>query len=111
MIAFREVIVEVLAPYSIGLIFLTAGLVFLWFSRRQVLGKVFVSFGTCLLLFFGQGLIWQSVLPPLEGRYDALAFEGDRKAPIEDKLHSVKWVVVLSGGYHDEQRLPFPDRL
>src|SRR2546422_7106792 len=99
MIVFKELITEVVAPYSIGLIFLIAGLIFLWLSRRQLLGKALVSFGTLVLLFFGHGLIWENVLPPLESRYDALVLEKDGKAPIESRLGSVKWVVVLSGGY------------
>jgi uncharacterized SAM-binding protein YcdF (DUF218 family) len=109
MIALRELIIEVFSPYSVALIFVLAGLGCLWFSRKQLLGKLLISFGAFLLLFFGEGLLWQSVLPPLQGRYDAL--ENGAQLTTNRPDGPIKWIVVLSGGYRDEQHLPFPDRL
>jgi uncharacterized SAM-binding protein YcdF (DUF218 family) len=104
----KELIPQVLAPYSIGLVLLIFGSVLLWLRRKQLLAKILVSIGTLVLLFFGDGILWQSVLPPLEGRNES--FE-TAKASVASTDSSLKWVVVLAGGYRDGERLPVPDQL
>jgi uncharacterized SAM-binding protein YcdF (DUF218 family) len=105
----KQIIPEILAPYSIALIFLLVGLAFLWGTRKQLLGKIFVSSGTVMLLFFSDAALWESVLPPLEGRYEQL--EKNAKQPVPAQKSSIKWVVVLAGGYREGEKLPLPDQL
>jgi uncharacterized SAM-binding protein YcdF (DUF218 family) len=107
----KQVVAEVFAPFSIGLIFLIAGLTFLWVTRRQILGKGFVSFGTFLLLFFSHPLLWQSVFPPLEGRYDSLVLRNNSGQQKPSGLPPAKWIVVLGGGYEENENLPLSDQL
>jgi uncharacterized SAM-binding protein YcdF (DUF218 family) len=104
----KEIIPEVLAPCSIGLILLTFGTLLLWLNRRQFPAKILVSAGTLVLLFFSDGILWQSVLPPLEGRNEP--FEAG-KPTIASVDNPIKWVVVLAGGYRGTERLPVPDQL
>ncbi|MBN2385053.1 YdcF family protein [bacterium] len=83
-------------PLCIGIIGI--GLVLLWFSRKQVLGKVLVTSGTILLFLLGYNPTADILLRPLEYFH----------APLDDmeQLHGIKWIVVLGGGHSSDPNLP-----
>ena len=90
-------------PVSLCFELLLFGVILLWFTRRQRMGKVFV---TCSLVFFAvatYGPFSRWMLEPLEFRYPPIM------TPAE--LPHVKWVVVLSGGHTTDHRLPPTSRL
>jgi uncharacterized SAM-binding protein YcdF (DUF218 family) len=101
----KKIISGMLMPLPLVLELLVAGLVLLWFTRRQTLGKVIVTIGTVLLLIEGFGLLAYATLARLEGMYGPLDLSEAREA-------KVKWVVVLSAGhYSTEEALPVTSTL
>jgi uncharacterized SAM-binding protein YcdF (DUF218 family) len=103
MFLFKKIVAPFLFPLSICLEILLIGLFFLWFTRRQKTGKIFVSIGVILLTTISYGTVSDIFLHPLESRY----------LPITDTsgFQDVKWVVVLGGGHCSDPDLPITDQL
>ena len=79
------------------------GLFFIWFTRKQRIGKVIVSIGVGVLLIFSLGFVSTTLLGSLESEYAPLTdFQG---------LDGIKWIVVLGGGHSSDSRLPANGRL
>jgi uncharacterized SAM-binding protein YcdF (DUF218 family) len=100
---------HLLAPVPVCIDILLAGLILLWFSRRQKAGKVLVSAGTLLLALLGNFVIPAWLLEPLEFRYPPVAIGSGPSEP--DALPPVKYIVVLSGGFTPDSRLPVNSQL
>lgn len=103
MFLLKKLIGPALLPLSLTVLCLMLGLILLWFSRRQTIGKVLVSFAFILLLSIGYGWGFSSVLSNWEHQYP----------PLTDKaqLQGVKWVVVLGGGTSADESIPLYARL
>lgn len=74
-------------PFSLAIIFL--GLIFLWFTKKQKVGKILVTIGAVLLLFMGTRIATVLIISPLDHAYSVYKI---------DKNNPVKFIVVLSGG-------------
>ncbi len=74
---------------------LVAGMLLLWLSKRQRLGKSLVSMGVLLLLLLSNAQIGDLLLSPLESWYPPLA---DPSTFGNDSEDPVRWVAVLGGG-------------
>jgi uncharacterized SAM-binding protein YcdF (DUF218 family) len=92
-------------PVGLCLGLLTLGLLCLWATRRQRLGKVLVTLGTVLLLLCSSALISSWLLVPLEQRYPALLQPETVAWGLRDAT-SPKWIVVLGGGHRSDPTLP-----
>jgi uncharacterized SAM-binding protein YcdF (DUF218 family) len=77
---------------------LIAGMLLLWLSKRQRMGKSLVCIGVLLLLLLSTGPISELLLSPLESTYPPLA---DPSALSKDSQPPVRWVAVL-GGEHEK---------
>jgi uncharacterized SAM-binding protein YcdF (DUF218 family) len=93
-----------LLPLPICLALLCAGLICLWFTRRQRLGKILATTGTGLLILLSFGPVDSLLVEPLERAHPPLdgPSVGDG---------SVRWVVVLGSGYYPDPALPATARL
>ena len=99
MAAIAKLVFQLFFPVPLCLSLFAAGLILLWFTRKQKLGKVFVTAGTALLLLFGCSVGFGNVLRSLEYRYSALISpETLNPAP--------KWVAVLGMGHHPDPAVP-----
>ncbi|MFC1578379.1 ElyC/SanA/YdcF family protein [Thermodesulfobacteriota bacterium] len=85
-------------PLSLCLTALVGGLFFIWFTRRQKMGKTLVTIGVVALIFFSYGFMSNHLLSSLENEYPPLT---DMK-----ETYGVKWVVVLGGGMVSDPKLP-----
>jgi uncharacterized SAM-binding protein YcdF (DUF218 family) len=103
MFLFKKLLSYSIMPLSLCILLLLAGLLLLWFSRRQRTGKVLATAGFVLLLAMGYGWGFSPALKSLEREY----------APILDAsaLVGVKWVVVLGGGTSSDEALSLSARL
>ena len=101
MYLFKKIVGPLLFPAPLCLWVLAAGLVVLWFTKRQRTGKILVTVGAVLLLLFTNGLFSDLLLRPLEYRYLPLLADGEAglRPP-------VKWIVVLGGGHFRDERMP-----
>jgi uncharacterized SAM-binding protein YcdF (DUF218 family) len=92
-------------PVSLCLGILILGLLFLWATRRQRLGKGLVTVGTVLLLLLSFPFLSRQTLIPLERRYPPL-LHPETVSWGEESSASVKWIVVLGGGHRSDPGLP-----
>src|SRR5579872_179092 len=88
----RKIISRFLFPVPLSVEFLLVGLILLWFTRRQRLGKSLITIGTLTLLVFSSFPGSNALLRPLERSYPPLA--GPRSF---DKLPDVRYIAVLGG--------------
>ena len=95
---FKKIVSPLFFPLSICLILLVLGLIFLWFSSRQRIGKVLATIGVALLATLSYSAFSDRLLRPLESRYPPVFNPAG--------LSDVKWVVVLGSGHNTDPRLP-----
>lgn len=79
-------------PFGLGLSFV--GLVLLWFTPRQKLGKTAVTAGLTFLLAFSSPFMGRHLIVPLESRYPPYGPSSQPSIPDEE----IAYVVVLAGG-------------
>lgn len=102
----KNVISSFILPLSIVSALMVSGLILLWATRRQFLGKVFVTLGTGLLLLASFGFLADHLIMSLENRYLPLL---DVKAI--QRARDIKWIVILGGGNIPDPRLPISNRV
>ncbi|NIA09728.1 MAG: envelope biogenesis factor ElyC [Nitrospiraceae bacterium] len=103
MFLLKKIISPLFLPVPICLEILLTGLVLLWFTRRQKLGKVIVSIGVILLASLSFDAISNNLLRPLEHKYPPLL-------KLED-VRGIKWIVVLGGGHQSDPNIPSTSQL
>ncbi len=82
-------------PLSLSVLLIAAGLLLLWFSKRQTLGKVVTSCGLALLLLFSWQPVATELLRPIEQTYSGFNIE-----------QGVDYVVVLGNGVESDKTVP-----
>ncbi|HUQ74947.1 MAG TPA: ElyC/SanA/YdcF family protein [Burkholderiales bacterium] len=96
MLLLKKIAGELLSPLSIILLLAALGLVLLWFTRRQRLGKLVATAAFLLLVTGAYGWLGGPALNALERQH----------LPLTAKPPAVKWIVVLGGGTYAESALP-----
>ena len=99
---FKKIASQFLLPLPLSVLLLMLGLIFLWFSQRQNLGKLLVTLGTIALTLCSYGIVANTMLTPLEARFPI--YEGPSGS--EDLVNPIRYVVVLGGGHISDPRLP-----
>ena len=100
MFLFKKIVAPLLFPVPLLLLLLTAGLVALWFTRRQRAGRILMTAGTLAAWLMSYDCVTNRLLAPIEQQYPPLP-----GAP-EDAGTAIEWVVVLGGGHTADPRLP-----
>jgi uncharacterized SAM-binding protein YcdF (DUF218 family) len=91
-------------PLPLCLILLLAGLLLLWFTKRQKAGKILVSAGVFILIIATCGPASDVLLNELEEEYSPIATS-------ELPGSSPRWIIVLGGGHTIDPRLPATSQL
>lgn len=98
-------------PLSLCVELLFAGLILVWFTRKQKAGKLLVTAGAVLLTALSYGPIPRLLLNPLEGRYPAVGAQAlAMPTPPSNETHA-RWIVVLGGGHTADERLPVTSQI
>jgi uncharacterized SAM-binding protein YcdF (DUF218 family) len=105
MFVMKKIVALFLYPMGLCLGILSLGLLCLWATRRQRLGKVLATLGTLLLLLMSIPFISSGLLVPLEQRYPAL-LHPEAVSWEPNTSTSPPWIVVLGGGHVSDPRLP-----
>ncbi len=111
MFLLKKIVAPFLYPLPLCLWILLLGLVILWGTRRQRLGKALVTLGTVLLFLLSSYFFTSQLTQPLEQQYppllqtQALSREGSGGDP------SPAWIVVLGGGAVSDPSLPANSQL
>jgi uncharacterized SAM-binding protein YcdF (DUF218 family) len=106
MFLFKKIVGPFFFPLTLCLGFLLLGLVLLWLTRRQRSGRILVTLGTLLLLFFSLDPTSNLILGALEQRYPPVASSGPQSSS-----SNVKYIVVLSGGIISDPKLPLASQM
>ena len=106
MFEFKKVIGPLIAPLPVCLEVLLVGIVLLWLTRQQRLGKAFVTLGGGLLVLISSEAFSGRLLQTLESQYPPLT-----ATVIETRLaggegETIPWIVVLAGGVVGNPALP-----
>jgi uncharacterized SAM-binding protein YcdF (DUF218 family) len=105
MFVVKKIVALFFYPVPLCLGILILGLLCLWATRRQRLGKGLVTLGTVLLLLLSLPFISSGLLTPLERRYPPL-LHPETASWGQTGSTSPKWIVVLGGGHVSDPRLP-----
>ncbi|QWA12724.1 envelope biogenesis factor ElyC [Sodalis ligni] len=89
LFALKKIVGGLLSPLPLLMLLMAAGLILLWFSRRQITGRILVSLSWLTLLLLSLQPIADRLLAPLEAAYPTY----------DDTGTSIAYVVVLGGGY------------
>ncbi|MRR38307.1 hypothetical protein EG829_27400 [bacterium] len=104
MFIMKKIISGMLMPVPFILELLVAGLIILWFTKRQIAAKIIITLATFLLLTAGFGIATDNILYRLENMYPPLEI----KAAGQEKF---SWVVVLASGHISDSTLPVTSQL
>jgi uncharacterized SAM-binding protein YcdF (DUF218 family) len=111
MFLLKKIIAPLFYPLTISLLLMILGLLLLWFTKKQKIGKTFVSIGVLWITLLSYGLFSDGLLKPLERRYLPV-MSNPEQSPINDYLKNhVKWVVVLGGGQNNHPQLPVTNQI
>ena len=103
MFLLKKIVAPFFYPVPLCLEIVLVGLILLWFTRKQKMGKIIVSSGFLLLVALSHSSFSDGLLIPLETRYPPL---------MDPSSHgNVQWVVVLGGGHTSDSRLPTTSQL
>jgi uncharacterized SAM-binding protein YcdF (DUF218 family) len=105
----EKIVSRLLFPVPVICELLIAGLVLLWFTRRQKAGKILVTIGTAMLLLLGIGQVSGVFLRTLEHRYPPLKLSS---LPARlTKSENGTFIVVLGSGFSTDPRVDLNSHL
>jgi len=102
----KKVISFFILPLSIVSTLMVSGLILLWTTKRQFLGKILVTLGTGMLLLASFGFLADHLIVSLENRYLPLLDVKDIQS-----AKDIKWIVILGGGNIPDPRLPISNQV
>jgi uncharacterized SAM-binding protein YcdF (DUF218 family) len=95
-----------LLPFPIALLLLICGLLLLWFTQRQRLGRILSSLAALMMLLGGYDVFTRPLIGPLERPYAPLTSE-----ELAAMTPAPTAIVVLGSGFRTDKTLPPNDRL
>jgi uncharacterized SAM-binding protein YcdF (DUF218 family) len=101
MLLLKKMVAPLLFPLPFCFLLVGIGLILLWFTRRQTMGKALATFGFALLALLSYGWLQGPLLRSLEHTIPP---------PVEGALSAAKWIVVLGGGSSPDPDLPTTSR-
>lgn len=107
----KKIISELFMPVPLCFLCAIAGLFLLWFTKRQRTGKILVTIGLFILVFFSFSLVPNYMLGSLE-RMHPIYNQGvtDEILKLENQF-PLKYIVVLGGGHTWDANLPLMSQL
>jgi uncharacterized SAM-binding protein YcdF (DUF218 family) len=106
MFEFKKIVGPLLSPLPVCLELLIVGVLVLWFTRRQRLGRNLVTLAGILLALLGSEEFSGRLIHTLEGQYPPLTMASIQSKLTEVGDTSIPWIVVLAGGVTPDPSLP-----
>ncbi len=104
MFLLKKILSALFLPLPVCALFLIAGLILLWFTGRQRLGRILVSLGAATLLLFANASISNLLLQTLERPYAPALVTPEQVTSLTQP--PVKWIVILGAGDTYSPSLP-----
>lgn len=105
MFLFKKIVAPLIFPLPFCMMLLLVGILLLWLSRRQRLGKLVTTIGAASLLLLSYGPVPNALLKRLEQQYTPLYLTVQPEANVSESLAAVKWIVVLGGGHSSDAKV------
>jgi uncharacterized SAM-binding protein YcdF (DUF218 family) len=102
----KKLISACLLPFPIAIAVLIAGMLLLWFTQRQRLGRILSSVSLLVLLLGGYDLFSGPLIRPLERPYAPVTAEA-----LGAMTSAPAAIVVLGSGFRPDRTLPPNDQL
>ena len=109
MFLLKKFVSRLFFPIPLCLEVLAIGLLLLWFTRKQRLGRILATISGSLLFFFSYGPTAELLLKPLEHVYSPHLLHG--ALPNVKPQPKPKWIVVLGAGHSVDPSLPVNSQL
>jgi uncharacterized SAM-binding protein YcdF (DUF218 family) len=107
MFLFKKILAPFFFPLPLILGLLIAGLILLWFTKRQKLGKILAACGTAILMLLSFNSISKGLLKSLERRYPPL----NCSESSHGHAGPIRGIVVLGGGHVSDEKLPITSQI
>ncbi len=102
----KKIISQFLTPTTVCFEVMVAGLILLFFTRRQRAGKIVTAIGIGILAFLSYSGVSRMLLRPLEHRYQPLFLSATPKSTNDAAASAARWIVVLGGGHITDPNIP-----
>ena len=106
MFEIKKVLGPLFSPLPVCLELLIVGVVLLWFTRQQRLGKAFVTMAGLLLALLSSEGFSGRLIHTLEAQYPPLNMSSIQTALTGGESDAIPWIVVLAGGATPNPTLP-----
>ncbi|MBM4055368.1 MAG: hypothetical protein FJ264_12030 [Planctomycetes bacterium] len=112
MFVLKKLIAQLLFPVPLCFEVLIVGIVLMFFSRRQRLGKYIVLSGILLFVFFCYSYpVAKIFIKRLEYKYPPLLSTKSADETAWNITSGVKWIVILAGGHISDHEVPVTSRV
>jgi len=111
MFFLKKIITLSLAPTSVCLEVMIAGIILLLLTKRQRTGKYIITIGIGLFAFLSYPAIPNMLVRPLEHRYQPLFLSTTPNNTNDTAASAARWIVVLGGGHVTDPKIPVTSQL
>lgn len=102
----KKIISQFFTPTTVCFEVMIAGLILLFFTRRQRAGKIVTAIGIGIFAFLSYSGVSRMLLSPLEHRYQPLFLSATPNATNDAAASAARWIVVLGGGHITDPKIP-----
>ena len=102
----KKIISQFFTPTTVCFEVMIAGLILLFFTRRQRAGKIVTAIGIGIFAFLSYSGVSRMLLSPLEHRYQPLFLSATPNATNDAAASAARWIVVLGGGHTTDPKIP-----
>ncbi|MGB0909679.1 MAG: ElyC/SanA/YdcF family protein, partial [Nitrospirales bacterium] len=102
----KKIVGQILSPLPLCLAMVAVGLLLLWFTRKKMAGKIFVTGGFLLLAMLSVETISGRILQTLESQYAPLKLSHIQTQSMTSGQLKISQIVVLAGGIAGDPTLP-----
>jgi len=111
MFLLKKIIAQSLAPTSVCLEVMIAGVILLLFTRRQRTGKYVITLGIGVFALLSYPAVSKMLVRPLEHRYQPLFLSITPDTTNDTAALAAQWIVVLGGGHVTDPKIPVTSQL
>jgi uncharacterized SAM-binding protein YcdF (DUF218 family) len=107
----KKLVSAFLLPSTLSIVLILTGLLLVWVTQRERLGRLLAAGGLALLVLSSYLPVADAFLAPLERKYSPLYPRETLERALKEAGPSPRWIVVLGGGHILDSRVPANDQI
>lgn len=112
MFILKKIMSHVISPVPLIIVLILAGLFYLWFTKKQVWGRLLVSVGFIILLLLSNTHMSDQIIGYLESNYRPHDIQMSKEIYYDSAdTDFIKYIVVLGGGHTTNPELPVSSQI